>query len=227
MKKNVYAILSCFVMLFISLSVNAQNTADYEGLLWYLDKKEAFDTATVQGKQVVLFWGTNTCGVCNRVKKNLATESVKTILNDHYILWFCDAKVYGKNSPEVSDYLSELTYIPYPAICVIDTFDITVGYGLTTGEQSANKLKTTLTRYVDNEQILRDDESIYVYASGEKLIIKNEIQKEVIHLYTISGALVDCFSKIEYEITKDISGYSKGIYLVTSTSGWTRKVVVR
>lgn len=227
MKKIVYAILLCFIMQFISLHVKAQNTADYEGLLWYLDKKEALDSATIQRKRVVLFWGTNTCGVCNRVKKNLATESVKAILDEHYILWFCDATTYGRNSPEVSDYLSNLASVPYPAICIIDTADIKVGYGLTTGEQSAAKLRTTLNSYVDNEQIIDENESVYVYVSGNTLIVKNEILREEIRVYAMNGSLVGGFSKTEYEATCDLSTYPKGVFLVSSNSGWTHKIVVR
>lgn len=227
MKKIIYSVFLCFVIL-VSSDINAQNTANYEGMTWYLDKKEAFDSASVQRKQVVLFWGSNTCGVCDRVKKNLATESVKSILDEYYILWFCDATTYGKNSPEVSDYLSDLTSIPYPAICVIDTFDITIGYGLTTGEQSATKLKTMLSGYVDNEQIITgDDESINVYVSGSSLVIKTEISKEIVSIFTLNGSLVGRFYKTEYDMACDLSGYSKGIFLVNSSSGWTRKIVIR
>jgi hypothetical protein len=228
MKRILCFVFICFVVQVFSKNLCAQNTAVYEGLTYYLDKNEAFDAATAQDKQVFLFWGSNSCGICNQVKKNMAVASIKPILDEHYILWFCDALVYRWTSPEVSDYLSVLEdNPPYPALCIIDTLDRTKGYGLVTGLQSTKTLEAMLNKYVANDYVNGAEDLCSIYVSQNSLVVNSSITDESINVYTITGLLVDSFRKTEYSTTRYASSYPSGVLLVTGSSGWTRKILMK
>jgi hypothetical protein len=210
--------------------VSAQKTAVYEGLTYYLDKKEAFDSATVQGKQVFLFWGSVTCPRCNKVKENLAHEALAPILRDNYILWYSDVSDYKRDAPEVVDYLSAVPTpnIPYPALCIIDTFDITKAHGLVWGEElSVYQLRVMLTKYVANDYV-NDHKSLNnAYISRNKLVVKSDVAKEEIIVYAVTGVQIDKFDKTEQAITRDASSYPYGILVIAGSSGWARKVILK
>ncbi|MDR0575384.1 MAG: thioredoxin family protein [Tannerella sp.] len=228
MKRIVYVVFLSLVLQVFSLGINAQNTMDSGGFTWYLKKAEAFDAARSQDKQVLLFWGSTSCSRCEWVKKNFASVPVVSVLEKHYILWFCDAtENHYKNSADVSDYLSHLTTSPpYPAVCIIDTSDIKVGHGLMIGEQNTvSALYAMLNGYVDNKQIISRGSRAYI--SGNNLTLESDFGKELIHVYSITGSLVDQFVKTDYSYNRDVSAYPKGILLVNSNSGWTRKVISR
>ena len=226
-----YFISILIVFFVVETEVYAQddNVDIYKGMTWYLDKSVALDSARSQNKQVLLVWGRFTCGNTNWVKNRLSEPPLKSIIEEHYILWFSNSNIYYPNSPEVADYLSVLTgYITLPAICVIDTFDITVAHGLKTGPQSVEVLQEMLQGYVSNDFIFdKDSESNHVYVVGDNLVVKGETTNEIISIFTIMGSLVDKFTKSEYEMIRDLSAYPKGVLLVTGSSGWSRKVVIR
>jgi hypothetical protein len=214
----------------ISPGIHAQKTTVDEGLTYYLDKKEAFDAATVQGKRVFLFWGNINCDRCKMVKKNLAHEALASILQEHYILWYCDVSNYTRNAPEVIDYLSAVPTpnIPYPALCIIDADDITKAHGLVWGEAfTVYQLYDMLTKYVANDYIADDKSLNNVYMSRNKLIVKSPAAKEEITVYAITGARVDKFSKTEQTLTRDASSYPSGILIIAGSSGWARKVILK
>ncbi len=227
MKRVLCFLFICFIAQVVSKNVYAQNTAVYQGLTYYLDKQEAFEAATMQNKRVFLFWGSNSCIRCDGVKRNLATRSVKAILDEHYILWFCDASVYPWDSSEVSDYFSVLDRNPpYPTLCIIDTMDRTTGYGLVSGDQDARSLQAMLNNYVANDHIDGSEKSHNAYISHNNLIV-NSAADEDISVYAITGSLIDRFRKAAYHsVARDASSYPAGILLVTGSSGWTRKVVL-
>ncbi|MDR2917072.1 MAG: thioredoxin family protein [Tannerella sp.] len=228
MRRIVYFVFLGLALQVFSSEINAQNTMESGGFTWYLTKSEAFDAARSQGKQVVLFWGSLSCSRCEWVKKNLASVPVVSVLKENYILWFSDAKEnHYKTSADVSDYLSHLEISPpYPAVCAIDTSDITVGHGLLIAEQSTvSTLYAMLNGFVDNEQIVSRDARAYI--SGNSLMLESDFGEEVIHVYSVTGSLVDRFVKTDYSYSRDVSAYPKGVLLVNSNSGWTRKIVVR
>lgn len=225
MKRVLCFLFICFIAQVVSKNVCAQNTAVYEGLTYYLDKQEAFEAATTQNKRVFLFWGSNSCTRCDGVKRNLATKSVKDILDEHYILWFCDATVYPWSSPEVSDYFALFSgNPPYPVLCIIDTMDRR--YGLVSGDQSARALQAMLNNDVANDHVDGSEKSHNAYISHNNLIV-NSATDEDICVYAITGSLIDRFRKVAYHsVTRDASSYPAGIFLVTGSSGWTQKVVL-
>jgi hypothetical protein len=225
MRRFLYFACFCFVVQGVPECVFAQETVVYEGLTYYVNKEEAFEAAKVQDKQVFLFWGSDLCSVCDRVKKNLAAESVKSILKEHYILWFCNALTYRRNSPEVSDYLSVLNISPisYPVLCVIDFYDTETGHGTVSGYQTMGYLDAMLRRYVANDYVAGAGGSHDAYVHRNSLVVKSAVNEEI-KVYAVTGSLVDRFLKTAYSVTRDASSYPPGILIVAGTSGWARKV---
>ena len=234
MKKEIVLICLCIAFQVTQYEMKAQNTAVYEGLTYYMDKKEAFEAATAQGKQVLLFWGSDACSRCNQVKKNLAHSSMASLLENNYILWYCKtvagSTVNSQDSPDVADYLANLI-VSFPTLCVINTTDKKTAHGLVTGRiVGVDELRTMLTQYQDVKNsfvVDTENESVTVYTNDKSLIIKNNILNEIVSIYTIGGSAVDRFVKTDQSVARNLSTYPKGILFVTSSSGWARKVVIK
>jgi hypothetical protein len=225
MRAILYFISICFMVQFASERVYAQKIVIYEGLTYYVDKEEVFEAARAQNKQVFLFWGSNLCSICDRMKKILAAPSVKSILDKHYLLWFCDALTYRWNSPEVYDYISvlNLARIPYPVLSVIDIYNTKIGHGTVSGPQTENFLISMLNQYVANDHVAGAGDSHDAYVLRNSLVVKSAVNEEI-KVYAVTGSLVDRFPKTAYSITRDASSYPAGILIVAGSSGWTRKV---
>jgi len=221
----------CLLITFfvVENKVYAQDKETFEGMTWYLKKSVALDSARSQGKQVFLVWGSTTCAYTRSVRQRMAVSPILQIVNEHYILWFSDCEIYFRSSPEVTDYLSGLpSSVTLPAICIIDTYDVKIGYGLKTGPQYSDELLEMLNRYVGNEFVSgKNSVSGSAYISGNKLVIKSESADEIISVFFVTGLLADRFHKTELEATRDLSKYSKGFFMVTGSSGWTQKINVR
>lgn len=211
---------------------NAQNTEIYEGMLWYLDKEAAFKAAVDEKKQVYLLWGQPICYNCRLRREMLGRTGLKEIVDQNYILWYCDLNTYWYTSPVVSDYLYSLkeeSAINLPVTCIIDTYDTTVAYGLMLGYMREESLVAYLNRYVSNDLIVDDtsEESIRAYVSGNILYIDSDKADESISVYSMAGSLIDKFSKTSGSYSRNTSIYPKGVLVVSSSAGWTRKIVVR
>jgi hypothetical protein len=229
MRSVLYFIFAGLLLQAVSTGINAQETAVYEGLTYYLNKAEAFEAATAQNKQVFMFWGTTGCSRCNAVKANLAHETLRTILDENYILWFCDAKQYLRNSPEVIDYLPQTEEpLGYPALCVIDTFDITKAYGFINGVFfSVHQLSDLLSRYVANDYVGNYKSSTGAYVSQQKLVVKSNVAREEITVYAVTGAQIDKFVKRDPTSTRDAASYPPGILIISGSSGWAKKIIMK
>jgi len=215
-------------LLIVENNVYAQDSEVFEGMTWYLNKSTALDSARSQGKQVFLVWGRTTCVYTRGVRQKIGLY-LKSLVNENYILWFSNADIYNRNSTEVKDYLSGLpSSVTFPAICVIDMYDVKVGHGLRTGPRYTDELLEMLNEYVSNEYISgKNNVSGSAYVSGHNLIIKSESVDEIISVYFITGSLVDSFHKMEYEVMRDLTIYQKGIIIVVGSSGWMQKIVFK
>ncbi|MDR2681273.1 MAG: thioredoxin family protein [Tannerella sp.] len=228
MRRILYFIFIGLALQFVSMGVKAQKTIVEEGLTYYVDKKEAFEAATLQHKYVFLFWGSVACSRCKTVKKNLASASLRSLLDDNYILWYSDVNEYERDAPEVVDYLSAVPtpYVPYPALCIIDTSDITKAYSLVWGQALAvYQLYEMLNNHVANEDVSDYKGLSRAYISQHNLVVQSNVANEEISVYAVTGSLVDKFRKTEQTRTRDASSYPPGILIVTGSSGWTRKVI--
>ena len=208
--------------------VFAQDAEKYGGMTWYLKKSVALDSARSQDKQVFLVWGRRTCAYTTGVRDRLTKSPLKPIVSDNYILWFSDCDIYLRNSTEVKDYLSVLpASVTLPATCIIDMYDVTVAHGLRTGPQRADDLQEMLNQYVSNDYITEKTDILKAYVAGNNLIVKNKSVYEDIRVFTVTGSLTDMFHKKEDVITRDLSMYPKGVLIVSGSSGWTQKIVVK
>ena len=205
----------------------AQDSEEFEGMTWYLKKSVAMDSARSQGKQVFLVWGKTTCANTRGVRQRIGLN-LKSLVNENYILWFSNSEIYNRYSTEMKDYLSGFkSTISLPAICVIDTYDVTIAHGLRTGPRYTDELFEMLNDYVDNGYIPgENNNSGRAYVSGDKLIIRSDSANETISVFFITGSLVDKFHKSEYEVTRDLKWNLKGVFIVTGSSGWTQKVII-
>lgn len=212
-----------------SVKTQAQDVETYQGMTWYLKKSVALDSARSQGKQVFMVWGTTACTYTANVRKRLASNTLKPIVDEYYVLWFADAIKYNRDATEVSDYLSVLTgTVTFPAICIINIFDAKTAYGLKTGPQSERELQVMLSQYVGNDYFADNEEAaVRVYVNGGSLVVKNTVSDELVCIFTAAGTFVDRFRKADYNMTRDLYGYPKGVLFVTGSSGWMKKVIIR
>jgi thioredoxin-related protein len=178
-------------MIFVATTkVPAQDVDIYDEMTWYLKKSVVLDAARSQGRQVFFVWGRTTCAYTNGVRKNLAKEPLRSIVNEHYILWFADYEKYKRDSPEVSDYLSGIpSSVTFPAICIIDTFDVKVPHDLRLGPQNVDVLQEMLINHVSNDYVAETGVPVKVYVSGNQLIIENEVSDEMVRIFSIDGSL--------------------------------------
>ena len=117
MKRVLFVICAYLVFGVVGPGISAQNVSIYDGMTWYLRKTDALNSARSQGKQVFFLWGRTTCAYSNAVRRILAKEPLKSVVDENYILWFADAETYDRFSPDVDDYLSGLpSYITFPAM---------------------------------------------------------------------------------------------------------------
>ncbi len=118
-------------------------------LKWENSAISAFLRATSEKKKIVLFVGRNSCGNC-RYMKNQVFESmkppVKTLLEDHFVLWFSDAD----KSTEWRRTASGLGKIPLPLICIIDPYSGKVYLDRSTGIQHGPEFYSRLLKYTGN-----------------------------------------------------------------------------
>ena len=224
-----FRLLICLFITFIVVVNKAysQDSEKFEGMTWYLKKSVAVDSARSQGKQVFLVWGRTTCGNTRGVRQRIGLY-LKSLVNENYILWFSDADIYNRYSTEVGDYLSGFTStISLPAICVIDMYDIKIAHGLRTGPRLTDELFEMLNGFVDNGYVSGGKNiSGGAYVSGDNIVIRSESTDETISVFFMTGALVDKFRKAEYEITRELTKYPKGILIVRGSSGWVQKVII-
>lgn len=228
----------CLILWFVAslmagADLQAQDAEFYEGMTWYLRKSIALDSAYSQGKQVVMVWGTTTCPNTANVRKRFGRNTngiyLKSIVDEHYVLWFSNAENYDRFSVEVSDYLSKLYgTISLPVVCIIDPLSVKIAYGLKTGPQNATSLQELLNQFVSNDVVVENAPfSVSTFVSEGQLIIKKEAsnQRETVYVYSLAGLLVDTFCMEASVETRDATAYPKGVLVVTGSSGWVRKII--
>lgn len=239
MKQSIFKFFLCFSMFWITPEICAQdaegaegveeeNTEVIDGMTWYLKKKEAFEIAREQNKYVFLLWGRDACEKCEALRVDVARCPVQTVIAKHYILWYSDCDVYDREHSDVTDYLSSFPkgIIPLPVTCIINPADEKKAYGLQNGDYDPYELAELLDNTVGNEPVVHS-EKVGVYVYENRLTVKNEVAREVVRIYTVTGALVDSFLKTTYEIDRNTLAYPIGMLVVTGSSGWTRKIVIK
>jgi hypothetical protein len=239
-------IINLFVVFFaIATVVKAQDSTTYNGMNWYLKKSVAIKEAKAQKKNIFLLWGRETCPDCQWVKRKLSEAPLKDIIDKNYVLWFSNSLEYRFDSEELIDYLfvlndMSLRYIPH--LSIIDFQDVKVTLGFMFGPdfslnnevinsykiaQYYKEMSALINNHVDNDIIYSGKNSdVSVFVADNNIIIKSKPIVETVSVYTLTGSLVDRFHKTEYEITRDLSKYPKGLLIVAGSSGWSQKIVL-
>ena len=240
-------IIICLILALFAFEteMKAQDSTIFYGMNWYLKKSVAIEEARKQGKQIFLLWGKVTCPDCQWVKQKLSVPPFKDIIDENYVLWFSDNSVYKYDSEEVGIYLTFLKNVPlryYPVNCIIDISDLTVAkrfmYGPEFSLNNTTEYSDEISQYhkeltellngsVGNDIIYNgNDSDVKIFVVGNNIIIKSKPLAETVSVYTLTGSLVDRFHKTEYEITRDLSMYPKGLLIFAGSSGWSQKVVL-
>lgn len=202
---------------------NYINAADEQK--WYEDRDEAFAIAKEQNKYVFLLHGRTGCGNCKAAKKFISEPPLNQMVEESFILWFCDYDILEKRE-QAREYIEYFnTNITFPLLCPINPYKPLPALAYHFGYRTAEQIETILTNNLPtaNEDITVQQS--YAYISDNILTISNEIAKETIQIYTITGQLIDSFDKIDNTTIRNASFYPKGVLLINSTQGWSMKII--
>ena len=189
-------------------------------LTWYndADKNEIIKLAKEQGKHIFKMVGKTTSPNTKKVLKQLNEEPLKSMLEDNYILWFSDIPVVTRSAGENEKTLS----LPY--ISIIYPEHPNTALEEETGYQDVESLEEMIKKYtVSNEKIIDDNQ---VNVMGNVIRITNGNNKEQIKIFSLSGQQVASIRKNDFSIRIDATAYPKGVLIVNSSSGWSKKIVV-
>lgn len=192
---------------------------------WYEDREEALAIAKEQNKYVFLLYGRNSCSNCNAAKKFINRSPIKDIVQDNFILWFCNIDIAEKKS-QAQGYRAYFDGgVTLPLLCVIDPLDPMPALSYSTDYQSDEEIQAILKSNMPtaNEKIALLSNNISI--SDNMLTISNDNFDETISIYTISGQLIDSFNKKENIINRSTYSYPKGLLLINSSSGWNIKIM--
>lgn len=198
---------------------------------WYYTKAEAFEAAKAEGKYVFLIGERPTCGNCQAVLGFIEEKAVQEIITESYILWRFDWDS-NKTNPEsdAKDYIAEIlantTFKVLPALFIINPEIpekcLTYAYGY----HNVEKLTAFFDiegRPVSNEEVPLAANNIFI--DGNTLTISNATPDETITVYTIGGQKVATAVKKGTQMTINAGAYPKGVLIVSSSAGWSGKVL--
>jgi thioredoxin-related protein len=234
MKKLCVFIIAGIVIFSSSFDVNAQKSEFYENNIWYLDKQTVIDSALSQQKQIFICYGRETCGYTTNVRRLLGTGQLKKLVDSAYVLWYVET-LFGDDTKEYFyEYFREglntedTLRIALPVICIVSQYDIHKSYNVSTGPKDERELINILDNdHVINEKITNVKTDAKVFFSGSRLVVNSAKVNETISVYSIVGSLVDKFKKTDQYVARDALSYPLGIFIVSSSSGWAKKVVKR
>lgn len=72
---------------------------------------------------------------------------------------------------------------------------------------------------------LIEKNQITAYISNNQLTIKNQTSTETINVYMIDGVKINSVQKTDYNIAIDASTIPSGVFIITGSSGWTKKLI--
>jgi thioredoxin-related protein len=249
MKKLYVLVIVCIVAFVSNFNTKAQepDSTDIYGNIWYLDKQVAIDAAILQNKQILICYGSTTCTYTNDTRRLLGTGQFKKLIDENYILWYADKAKVGKLSDQdLNEYFytamhtammdffnatgeTRLTF-NNPALCITNKWSgFHKSYGVCFRPENEQVLKI-LAEFFDpvaNDKVIPITSDAKVYFSGKGLVVNSKNANETISIYSMVGSLVDKFQKTEQSVIRDASSYPSGIFIVTSSSGWTKKIINR
>ena len=150
--------------------------------------------------------------------KNLNTEPLKKIVEERFILWYS-----AFEAVDGSFTFSTLFPLTLPLLYLIDPDNPDDISEPVSGYQDIEVLSEMLNSFTANEIILQD---IVVTLQGNVLRISNLINNEQIRVYTWTGRMAAIIRKNDYSVRVDASNFPKGLLIISSSSGWSAKMIV-
>ena len=194
-------------------------------LKWYKNEDEVFQLAQQQRKFIFKLDGRGTSEACKKVLKQLEINPLSKLLQDNYILWYSEYNssaltgvepLQGEddNLPVIAPYIS----IIYPG-APDQIVDAIWGY------QDVETLEDFLkSNTVSNEFVASANK---VTVTGNYIQISNRIRNEQIRVFTLTGQQIASIGKNDYTVTIDASNFPEGVLIVSGSSGWSSKILVR
>ena len=200
---------------------------DGQDINWYVYRDVIFNLAQEQNKNIFRFLGSGTSPNSQKMMQQLMEDPLKQILKENYILWYedsdCGCDIFAAAADEPTD--EEVNY-SYPYISIIDYKYPHILLEELWGVQEEETLEEILKKYsVSNDKILPDN--IIVNVLGNVLHISNNSNNEQIRIFTLSGQQIASVRKNDLTVKIDASAFPKGILVVTSSSGWSKKILIR
>lgn len=205
----------------------------YEALIasFHHSKNEAFEKAKAEGRYIFLIGGRSTCPNCRATVEAAHSGEVNQLIQESYVVWYIDwDTVKNSNNPNVEgknyvDKALEEGIKSLPALFIIEPETETVLY-LKWGKHDKANLSSFLNvqnRPVANEITVLSPNKIYI--AQNTLFISNNNLDERITIYTLTGQMVSSFLKKETDQTIDATAFPKGVLILTSSAGWSSKLV--
>lgn len=192
---------------FISIHLFPDMDSDQE-LKWYDNENEVMQLAKEQGKYIFKFVGKTLNH--KRLRRQLNNDPLKKALKENYVLWYSEdvmeinneayIKIIDPNNPD--DILNEVWRF-------LDN----------------EKMEILLNAYTVSNELVASDNIVTV--SGKALHILNQKNNELIQVYTLTGQQIASFLKNDYSLILDASNFPKGLLIISSSSGWSTKILVR
>jgi len=186
-------------------------------LTWYKDKDKVLSLAKEQNKYIFKLVGKGTSPNSQRVIEYLNEESLKKIIEDNFILWA------SSDISEVPIHYSLLTQPNLPYITIIDPDKPDYILDMAWGNMAIETLKEILKSYIVSNEIITSNNQVFI--RGDVLQISNQNNNEEIQVFTLTGQQIASVRKNDYSIQIDASYFPKGMFIVHSSVGWSKKIV--
>ena len=194
--------------------------ADQE-LTWHENKDKVFGLAKEQGKNIFKFVGRPTSPNSNNVMKQLTANPLKELLDDNFILWYSS----DDSDVQIRALGDEPNRHTLPYITIIDPDDPTNILDVMWGDMDVEQLEEFIKSNtpVSNEIISSDN---IVTVQDNLLYISNLTKDEHIQIFTLSGQQIAFTRKNDNSITIDASNFPRGVVVVHSSTGWSKKIII-
>jgi len=186
-------------------------------LAWYKDKDKVLSLAKEQNKYILKLIGKGTSPNSQKVIKHLNENPLKQTINDNFILWV------SSDISEVPINYSLLTQPNLPYITIIDPDKPDNILDMAWGGRAIETLKEIIHSYIVSNEIITSNNQVIIH--GDVLKISNHIHNEEIQVFTLTGQQIASFRKNDYSIQIDASYFPKGMFIVHSLAGWSKKIV--
>lgn len=198
------------------------NLLSGSNLNWNKDAETVFNLAKEQKKYIFKLEGKGTSHFSHQVMKLLHADPLKKLLDNNFILWYSEFDPDMHNATSTGD---ENKPISAPYISIIYQEEPDNMLDAIWGYQDAETLEAILKSFPVSNGITASDNHVSV--SGNVLHLSNQIQYEQIQVFTLTGQRIANIQKNECAIKIDASYFPKGALVVYSSSGWSKKIVVK